>query len=101
MSDFQVGDVVVCVDAGPAFGPLSGWIKVPLAVGRYYTVIHIASEVDYEGEYGVQVAGIGVEELPDFHPCFQARRFRKIDAADEQFTQQMRSLKPVKVSSNV
>ena len=85
--DYDVGDCVVCVDAHSA--PM-------LRQGGMYRVSAITLvENCYAdaGELGVSVEG--VKPLPpygDFHP----RRFRKLPKASDEFTEQMRKLKPHK-----
>jgi hypothetical protein len=98
MSDIQAGDVVVCVDASPSRAPYH--VKrdptVPLTLGAYYRVRELAPAEN--GRIGIRLVGI---ILPHYERLgteivFKADRFRKIDAADEQFTHQIRSLKPVR-----
>lgn len=87
MTDFAPGDLVVCVDAGP---------NVRIAKGRHYVVVEVLqapSGWEDAGEWGIVVRGIhsGSE-------CggYLARRFRKIDKADEGFSAWMKALRPIK-----
>lgn len=89
MSDFAPGDVVICVNTAPIErdDPIT-----ELALGRAYRI----ADIPWDG-----LVTLCSPRVPRGYLGYHDWRFRKIDAADEQFTQQMRSLKPVKVSSNV
>lgn len=87
--DFQVGDVVVCINAKPdSFDPKAGLLKE-------------------RAHYRVAVVGpvkgvfcLGFRALPADKPntawAWNANRFRKLPRADEQFTEMLRALKPTR-----
>jgi len=84
MSSFQVGDVVIKV------------------TGRYAGLIGRVTGLDFwPGGKGVPPCDVLHLEKP--HPetpnrhGWVAKNFRKLPKADEQFTEQMRALKPKKV----
>lgn len=87
MTDFAPGDVVVCVDVDT---PNFDGLRPPnLGLGRNYRVTGV-----YAGNTGIGLTLRGVS--PAFGRLgFHAFRFRKLKAADEQFTEQMRALRPV------
>lgn len=97
MTDFAPGDVVVCVD-----NSLGRYAPERLLVtGHIYRIrdSHIAPN----GEPAVCVEGV-VHPVPyrtgrerGWYPY----RFRKLKAADEQFTEQMRALRPAKVPATL
>lgn len=99
MSDFQVGDVVVCVKARNIDNlPVEKTVSTRGLIGKIFRINNIASHPSWP------VLGLSLDGFPpSSHPdgLWAHVNFRKLRAADEQFTQQMRSLKPVKVSSNV
>ncbi|GGO96454.1 hypothetical protein [Stakelama pacifica] len=79
---FDVGDVVVCVDAKGRFDPWTGErVDTMLAEGRHYRVSGLLPPVD--GEYGVQVAGLSPKRTAFWEAAYAHWRFRKID--DEQY----------------
>ena len=88
--DFNVGDVVVC------FREPSGWIASDWEpkVGSFYSIAGI----------DVDTTGVAIIDLREDPSCFsddgawEAAAFRKLPRADEQFTEQMRACKPVRVS---
>lgn len=85
--DYDVGDVVVCVDADGA---------PELVAGGYYRVTDIkVAEEWYEdaGELGTSLEGVSPT---DGYMDFKASRFRKLPKADDEFTEYMRSMKPHK-----
>jgi hypothetical protein len=91
MSDIGPGDLVVCVDAKPdRIDPLAHL----LTEGRVYRVHRAGSRVP-DG-----VPSVAFRALPSNVPgmgwAFNVIRFRKIDAADEQFTRTVRACKPCK-----
>lgn len=86
--NFSVGDVVVCVDDEPLKElppkPGYGWI----VRGRLYRVSEIG--VDKQGKAGIKVAGLvyGPDQLG-----FLAWRFRKVQPADQSFTDFLKTMK--------
>lgn len=85
MSDFQVGDFVVCVDASML--PTSH-NETGLTEGRLYRISAIHSD-----EQCVRLFGFIPPPLRSgWHLQL---RFRKLPKADEQFTEQMRALRPL------
>lgn len=91
MSEFQVGDIVVCVDAesctiagchSPKYG--SG-----LKTGRYYTISGIFSDVRW-GDCVTLADLIAIT----VNGGFLARRFRKIDAPRTEIADRIRACKP-------
>lgn len=90
----NVGDCVVCVDDAPR-PDWAAYFGDPdytrdLKVGRYYTVIDVVFEADF--------TGLILVEAPHPYPPevgWDSDRFRKIDAADEQFTRSIRKRTPV------
>jgi hypothetical protein len=95
MSDIGPGDLVVCVDAVPNKCVGS---RGNLAIRRnsLYRVQRILQ--DGVGDWGILLVG----EVPHTCDCcsgsagWRPERFRKIDAADEQFTRAVRACKPCK-----
>lgn len=92
MSDWQVGDLAVCVDAGPCRcepdckTPLTG-----LEVGRIYRVTAIRS-VCWAGAPWVNL-DIGLPPTPQHDPLetgANVERFRKIRPCEEEFTKLVR-----------
>lgn len=91
MSDeFQVGDVVVCVDDGPLVCPHDplvihdGTLAAKLrSVGRIETIEAGHPDICCLCDLIYTDAGIGV-----------AARFRKLPKADDRFAEQMRAQKP-------
>lgn len=83
---FDVGDLVVCVDARSRSGaaPL-----FELTEGRHYRVA--SSYLDSAGEPGVTLEGIQAQGAYGFF----ANRFRKIDAPDTEVSRLIRACKPV------
>lgn len=82
--DYDVGDVVVRVsdvyygeDVAP---PIGKPVRVELICDSF-------------GELGVLISGY---PSPHFSRQWNAARFRKLPKADEQFTEQMRCIKPAK-----
>lgn len=89
---FQPGDAVLCVHIDLPYR--GGWLKIR----RAYRVEHIElgiNEFSGEEEAGLTLVG---DPLNDRDPdgFWPADWFRKIDAADETFTAEMRALKPLK-----
>jgi hypothetical protein len=87
--DFQVGDVVVCVDDGPIICPHDPIVihDGSLAAKRRSVGRIIAIQPGFGGVCMCNVVltdgGAGVEA-----------RFRKLPKADDRFAEQMRALKP-------
>lgn len=95
MTDFAPGDVVVCVDVGPSvFDPRATKL---LKQGASYRVNTCG---EWKG-----VACVAFRDFPSDTPghawAFKADRFRRLCAADEQFTEQMRALRPAKVPATL
>lgn len=90
MNNFQVGDVVVCVDATPRGRSPYGDSLQRLKVRSLYRVMQAL--IDNYGD-----AAVLLESPRSSHPdgIWQANRFRKVKTADEQFTAQIRACKPV------
>lgn len=85
--DFQVGDVVVCIsdDYERASGPESWWPKR----GQIYRVAGL--------DHCLNGLFLEFAEDPDFGDTelgWAATDFRKLPKADEQFTEQMRAIRP-------
>lgn len=86
---FKVGDVVVCVAA-----------RTKGRIGR-------VGKVTFTGDPTIPCnacggcAGVSVSCFPDrgFKGCWCSNAFRHLPKADEQFTTQMRALKPRKVEA--
>jgi hypothetical protein len=100
MSGFAPGDVVVCV--APEHSTCRHHRTAPnnmllssgvLAVGRSYTVANIIrGKFGPCGTFGIDLA----EVKSPVSPCFCPGCFRKIDPASDEFTEQMRAIKPVR-----
>lgn len=89
---FQPGDVVVCVDA--VSPNRTGLVPTNVKAGKTYRVT--CCYVGVTGDWAVTIANT----LPRAGSAgFKAWRFRKIDAADEQFTAEMRACRPTKVKA--
>lgn len=89
--DFKPGDVVVCVDASTRTGPRHVDVCFRLEQGRHYRLSWVGEFTD--GDVAVEL----VEDPDDdWDLAWEGNRFRKIDAADEQFTRQMRAIRPVR-----
>lgn len=92
---FDVGDVVVCVDADP--DPLTGCADIGLRHGAAYRVAGVSPYPDSDGCHGISVTGVEVRALLNEHaewlPFFRHTRFRKIDdGVTDEFRHQMRSI---------
>jgi len=83
--DYDVGDVVVCVRMD----------SNPIMIGKVYRAKEFLPP-DSDGDIGVRLFGVRPNT---WRGAFAANRFRKIDAADEAFTRQMRAIKPAKVTA--
>lgn len=83
--DFQVGDVVVCVD-----DKAQGYSGDNVLRGRHY---RIASFIKRHGITGCTLEGMN----PDPYLGYAIKRFRKLPRADESFTEQMRACRPTRV----
>lgn len=85
--DFQVGDVVVCIndDICPVVGGQHSYRK-----GAIYRVAIVRTVKDYLGRPATGLKAVGLEN--------EAGRniicFRKLPKADEQFTADMRACRP-------
>ncbi len=99
MTDFQVGEPVVCVRTrGVAGVPFCPTVSIGGLVGKIFRINKIVSHPSWP------VLGLSLDGFPpSSHPdgLWAHVNFRKLRAADEQFIQQMRALKPVKVPSHV
>jgi len=95
MSDFNVGDCVVCVDNGPSE---YGLTAEELRIGGIYRVtgLHTAREGYRDaGKPGVLLGGV---RSKGGSGSFGASRFRHLPKADEQFITEMRAIKPIRRS---
>lgn len=81
--DIKAGDVVVCVDA--ALAPEL----------REFSAYRTAAVCRHDDGLGLQLFSVTPVSTMREHCCFKIERFRKIDAADEQFTREMRACRPV------
>lgn len=95
MTDFKVGDVVVCVDAshhdgrGGAAWPSHCAELSKLTTGKVYRV----ELLDHEGDI-MRLSGITYRALMG---AFGSHRFRRLPKAnDEQFIAKIRACKPIK-----
>lgn len=86
--DYDVGDVVVCISSdGKGGDGVDPDCPLPfIAVGGFRRVRNI--EPSFEG---VEFEGCYDEDW-----CYDARSFRKLPKASDDFTEQMRKLKPHK-----
>lgn len=86
--EFQVGDVVVCVNAKPARNPI-----VPIAQllreGAMYRIAGLP--VGNNGEVGLCLDGVAI---PVPMVGFAYDRFRKLPRAEEDFTLRIRACRP-------
>jgi hypothetical protein len=90
MSDFQPGDVVVCVDDSPCTSQSHDHTEpCPWKKGEIGRVISVY-------KYGLE---LHPRKHPE-HTYIAAYRFRKIRPADESFTRQMRALRPIKTKEH-
>lgn len=89
---FKVGDVVVCVDAPPTTN-YGSWLPKR---GAIYS-ISATCIGNVTGKACVRLAQ-DPEPKPDADGDWYARRFQLLPKADEQFTAQMRAIKPVRKS---
>ena len=92
MSDIQPGDAVVCVDAEfstCAYHNLDRFVADPnpQMVGRHYTVGRLAAS-------SPDCAGLIF--LVGHHGAWCVGCFRKIDKADEKFSEAVRAYRPIK-----
>jgi hypothetical protein len=92
MSDIQPGDVVVCVDAGPAHHQRAAYYPMLLVRGRCYRVTGVFEFEDGDG-LGVELAE---DPIKGDDSAWEIERFRKIDKSDEGFSTWMKSLRPIK-----
>lgn len=87
---FDVGDVVVCVDASPRDIPCFVPINHLLAEGGQYRISDIVDHGDDRDGWSLLLCGVPV---PDPMDGFNYRRFRKIDdGVTDKFRHQMRSI---------
>lgn len=94
MSDFQPGDVVVCVNLLPRGGVQDRYASnlQRLSVGRHYRVV--SAGFCPSGAQSVVLSGVRSDAR---NGQWWAGRFRKIDAdTTEEFREQMRSLGKVR-----
>lgn len=84
---FDVGDLVVCVDAGTA--GQSGLVATELKTGQHYRVAEV---YEYNDGPGVNLDGVFTERGRGFY----AWRFRKVDAPDTEVSRLIRACKPVR-----
>lgn len=84
--DYDVGDVVVCVIPGVSIG-----------VGQIGRVsgFRNGNGKSMLGECNLGVFLVG-KQAKSRHGSYDARRFRKLPKADEEFTEYMRRMKPAK-----
>lgn len=87
MHPFVVGDIVECIDDTPLPGRRPGSSEVWIRLGHWYRVS--TATCNSEGEYGVSLVGV-----PQRLGCagWYAWRFRRIDLADADFAQMLRTL---------
>jgi hypothetical protein len=91
MTDIKRGDLVVCIDAKPDLvDPLAHL----LIEGRHYRVACVGPRTN-DGIYAL-TAHDWPSNTPGKGWAFAIRRFRKIDKADEKFTEQVRACRPIK-----
>lgn len=93
--EIRPNDVVVCVDARA--NPITG--KTGLKRGRHYRVTGVGTP-NYNALYGricgqVTVAGVIVTLHSRCSGYLCSERFRRLDAAEDCFTQAMRRLIPL------
>lgn len=90
--DYDVGDVVVCVESTnlPASNPLP-----PMRRGEIGRVAWIGESYDRVAKR--DDLGVALEGRNDGLWAYHARCFRKLPRADDTFTEQMRALRPHKV----
>ncbi len=87
--EFQVGDVVVCVDVSHVPHPKVVWINRGICVlGRLYRVRNVCIG-PISGEVFLKFDGYNHGPLG----CL-ASRFRKLPKADAQFTREIRACRP-------
>lgn len=92
MNDIRAGDVVVCINDEPCRCGCNEPVSVRR--GTLYRVIHVCWD-----DQQVIVTLAGVNHKTQCHPegegiCID--RFRKIDPADEGFTEIIRACRPIK-----
>ncbi|WP_143271661.1 hypothetical protein [Bradyrhizobium mercantei] len=87
---FDVGDLVVCIDNGPKKGPIPPIVPIHhlLRKGRVYRVNFIGTS-----RRGTPTVGLAGVALPPPMIGFEPYRFRKIDPAEPEFIEMMRSLR--------
>lgn len=86
----EPGDVVVCINAANIDG--CSIAARALREGRNYRVRKVLPP-DADGDCGTHIYGVPARTAFGFRHV----RFRKIDAADDIFTQFIRACKPVKI----
>lgn len=90
--DYDVGDIVVCVDDSPS----PEWGPTRIKIGRFYRVRRIGPNAPNSLVNKVGPS-VWVEEVEPHSPAgFGWFRFRKLPKADDEFTEYMRSMKPHK-----
>lgn len=94
--DFDVGDVVVCVAGNCGAACHAGDKPSELVEGRAYRVAGLVPPELYHGDcvFGVHLVEMPPRSARDGGYC--AARFRKVRPASDEFTRQMRSLRPIK-----
>lgn len=97
--DWQVGDLALCVDAGPS---LRTGLHSGLVVGKTYAVVGV--EITPDNFYDAGELGLFIDDdpIPDGTP-WAAGRFRKIkpdtEPCEEEFTVLIKRMKPAKVGA--
>lgn len=90
MSDhFKVGDKVVCVKSDSNERcPVS-----PIVEGHIYKILHSASDGEWGGVINQPCVQVKADDIA-FNAAWYPQNFRLLPPADEEFTRQMRAIKP-------
>lgn len=86
--DWKAGDIAICVDAEPCRRNPSARL---LKLGRHYRVAVAADP----GDGVLSLAFRCLTPKPGFGYAYAANRFRRIEPAEDVFTEAMRNLLPV------
>jgi len=94
--EFKPGDVVVCVNDAPCRCCNTAW---PVRVGSLHRVAAVGRGFNRPMRLWADALHlVGWPDMPR-HPAFHgvnAARFRHLPKADEQFTAEMRAIRPVR-----
>jgi len=94
--DIRAGDVVVCINARPAWivaePALSAFKR--LEQGRFYRVERWGQ--NDSGKTGIDIGVPNSDLWGGFADIWPAQCFRKLPPASEEFTEQMRACRPAK-----